>query len=130
MTIDLGHFQSLPEGLFARCARAPGGTIALQRQDDVFQPMTAAAFAGQVRARARGLLHLGVRRGERVILMAPNSVDWAIMDFAILNVGAITVPLYPTFSPREIHFVLGDSGAGLILLEGAAEWQRLGGEGG
>ena len=130
MNIDLGHFQSLPEGLFARCARAPGGTIALQRQDDVFQPMTAAAFAGQVRARARGLLHLGVRRGERVILMAPNSVDWAIMDFAILNVGAITVPLYPTFSPREIHFVLGDSGAGLILLEGAAEWQRLGGEGG
>ena len=130
MTIDLGHFQSLPEGLFARCARAPGGTIALQRLGDAFRPMTAAAFAGQVRARARGLLHLGVRRGERVILMAPNSVDWAIMDFAILNVGAITVPLYPTFSPREIHFVLGDSGAGLILLEGAAEWQRLGGEGG
>ncbi len=130
MNIDLGHFQSLPEGLFARCARAPRGTIALQRQGDVFQPMTAAAFAGHVRARARGLLHLGVRRGERVILMAPNSVDWAIMDFAILSVGAITVPLYPTFSPREIHFVLGDSGAGLMLLEGVGEWQRLGGEGG
>lgn len=130
MNIDLGHFQSLPEGLFARCARAPGETIALQRQGDVFQPMTAAAFVGHVRARARGLLHLGVRRGERVILMAPNSVDWAIMDFAILSVGAITVPLYPTFSPREIHFVLGDSGAGLMLLEGAGEWQRLGGEGG
>ncbi|MCL4526079.1 MAG: AMP-dependent synthetase/ligase [Gammaproteobacteria bacterium] len=130
MNIDLGQFQSLPEGLFARCARAPGRTIALQRQGDGFQPMTAAAFAGHVRARARGLLHLGVRRGERVILMAPNSVDWAIMDFAILSVGAITVPLYPTFSPREIHFVLGDSGAGLMLLEGAEEWQRLGGEGG
>ena len=130
MNIDLGHFQSLPEGLFARCARAPGGTIALQRLGDAFRPMTAAAFVGHVRARARGLLHLGVRRGERVILMAPNSVDWAIMDFAILSVGAITVPLYPTFSPREIHFVLGDSGAGLMLLEGAGEWQRLGGEGG
>jgi long-chain acyl-CoA synthetase len=129
MVVDLARFQSLPEGLFARCACDPGGTIALQRQGNVFQPMTAAAFAGHVRARARGLLHLGVRRGERVILMAPNSLDWAIMDFAILSVGAITVPLYPTFSPREIHYVLGDSGAGLILLEGAGEWHRMGGEG-
>lgn len=126
MVVDLARFQSLPEGLFARCARDPGGTIALQRQGNVFQPMTAAAFAGHVRARARGLLHLGVRRGERVILMAPNSLDWAIMDFAILSVGAITVPLYPTFSPREIHYVLGDSGAGLMLLEGAGEWHRMG----
>ncbi|MHB8209867.1 MAG: AMP-dependent synthetase/ligase [Acidithiobacillus sp.] len=129
MVVDLARFQSLPEGLLARCARDPGGTIALQRQGNGFQPMTAAAFAGHVRARARGLLHLGVRRGERVILMAPNSLDWAIMDFAILSVGAITVPLYPTFSPREIHYVLGDSGAGLMLLEGAGEWHRMGGEG-
>ncbi|MCK9188207.1 long-chain fatty acid--CoA ligase [Acidithiobacillus sp.] len=126
MVVDLARLQSLPEGLFARCARDPDRTIALQRQGNAFQPMTAATFAGHVKARARGLLHLGVRRGERVILMAPNSLDWAIMDFAILSVGAVTVPLYPTFSPREIHYVLGDSGAGLMLLEGAGEWHRMG----
>ena len=128
MDVDLARFRSLPEGLFARCARDPGGTIALQRQEDIFRPLTAAAFANRVRARARGLLSLGIRQGERVILMAPNSLDWAIMDFAILGIGAITVPLYPTFSPREIHYVLGDSGAGLILLEGTSEWRRMSNE--
>jgi long-chain acyl-CoA synthetase len=125
MDVELARLQSLPEGLFARCKRDPGAVIALQRQGDVFQPATAAAFAECVRLRARGLLRLGVRSGERVVLMAPNSLDWAIMDFAILSIGAITVPLYPTFSPREIHYVLGDSGAGLILLESAREWRHI-----
>ena len=125
MGVELARLQSLPEGLFARCKRDPGGVIALQRQGNVFQPITAAVFAERVRLRARGLLRLGVRSGERVVLMAPNSLDWAIMDFAILSIGAITVPLYPTFSPREIHYVLGDSGAGLILLESAREWRHI-----
>ena len=125
MGVELARLQSLPEGLFARCKRDPGGVIALQRQGNVFQPVTAAVFAERVRLRARGLLRLGVRSGERVVLMAPNSLDWAIMDFAILSIGAITVPLYPTFSPREIHYVLGDSGAGLILLESAREWRHI-----
>ncbi|MBU2786609.1 long-chain fatty acid--CoA ligase [Acidithiobacillus ferriphilus] len=125
MGVELTRLQSLPEGLFARCKRDPGGVIALQRQGNVFQPVTAAVFAERVRLRARGLLRLGVRSGERVVLMAPNSLDWAIMDFAILSIGAITVPLYPTFSPREIHYVLGDSGAGLILLESAREWRHI-----
>ncbi|MBU2830546.1 AMP-dependent synthetase/ligase [Acidithiobacillus ferriphilus] len=125
MGVELARLQSLPEGLFARCKRDQGGVIALQRQGDVFQPVTAAVFAERVRLRARGLLRLGVRSGERVVLMAPNSLDWAIMDFAILSIGAITVPLYPTFSPREIHYVLGDSGAGLILLESAREWRHI-----
>ena len=125
MGMELARLHSLPEGLFARCKRDPGGVIALHRQGDAFQPVTAATFARCVRLRARGLLRLGVRSGERVVLMAPNSLDWAIMDFAILSIGAITVPLYPTFSPREIHYVLGDSGAGLMLLEGASEWRRM-----
>ncbi|MFA7495166.1 MAG: AMP-dependent synthetase/ligase [Acidithiobacillus sp.] len=129
MAVDLARFRNLPEGLFARCDRDPDGTIALERHGADFKGITAARFADQVRARAMGLLKLGVRRGERVILMAPNSVDWALMDFAILSVGAITVPLYPSFSPREVHYVLGDSGAGLILLEGKQEWQRMQGEG-
>ncbi|MBU2838154.1 long-chain fatty acid--CoA ligase [Acidithiobacillus thiooxidans] len=129
MVADLERFRSLPEGLFARCTLDPDGCIALERQPQGFQKVSAAHFQARVQARAKGLLRLGVKRGERVILMAPNSMDWAIMDFAILSIGAITVPLYPSFSPREIHYVLGDSGAGLVLLEGKNEWEKMGGEG-
>ncbi len=124
--MTLAQLSSLPEGLFARCAASPQGVIALQRGEGAFVPMGAADFAEKVRRRARGLLRLGVKAGERVILMAPNSVDWALMDFAILSVGAVTVPLYPSFGAREIHYVLGDSGAGLVLLEGMAERERIG----
>ncbi|WP_414040330.1 AMP-dependent synthetase/ligase [Acidithiobacillus sp. M4-SHS-6] len=130
MLTDLGQLRSLPEGLFARCSLDPQGCIALERQQQGgFQKVSAAQFQTKVQARAEGLLRLGVKRGERVILMAPNSMDWAIMDFAILSIGAITVPLYPSFSPREIHYVLGDSGPGLVLLEGKQEWEKMRGEG-
>nr|RNF71680.1 hypothetical protein EC580_01515 [Acidithiobacillus sulfuriphilus] len=42
---------------------------------------------------------MGVQPGQRVLLMAPNSVEWAMMDFAILAVGAATVPAYPSYGP-------------------------------
>ncbi|MEY2341928.1 long-chain fatty acid--CoA ligase [Acidithiobacillus sp. IBUN Pt1247-S3] len=125
MAASVAGQDNLAAGLFARCQRDPDGHIAWMRADDRFIPLRAADFAEAVRRRSRALSRLGVRKGDRVLLMASNSVDWAILDFAILSIGAITVPLYVSFGAREIHYVLGDCTPSVILLQNQEIYARL-----
>ncbi|WP_308389399.1 AMP-dependent synthetase/ligase [Acidithiobacillus sp. AMEEHan] len=125
MALSVTGLDHLAAGLFARCQRDPSGNIAWQRVGEQLLPLRAADFAETVRRRARALSRLGIRRGHRVLLMAANSVDWAILDFAILSIGAVTVPLYASLGAREIHYVLGDCSPSLILLQNGEIYNRL-----
>ncbi|MFJ6737779.1 long-chain fatty acid--CoA ligase [Streptomyces sp. NPDC091279] len=75
-------------------------------------------------ARMVAVLHAeGVRRGDRVALMAPNVPAFAVLYFAILRAGAVVVPMNPLLKSAEIHHYLTDSQARLLLVwdEYAAE---------
>jgi long-chain acyl-CoA synthetase len=61
---------------------------------------------------AAGLLAAGFSTGDRVAsVVYKTSIDWVILDLALLFIGAIHVPMYPTISPREYNFILKDAGA-------------------
>jgi long-chain acyl-CoA synthetase len=79
--------------------------------DGGWQPVTAAQFAGRVGAVAADLIASEIRPGDRVGLMAPTSLEWAMCDFAIWAAGAVTVPIYETSSAEQIDWALSDSGA-------------------
>jgi long-chain acyl-CoA synthetase len=121
----LHHIPSLGAGLLARCAQDPTGIIALERSGDRYVATKAADFAARVRRRASGLLQLGLGTGDRVLLMARNAMDWAIMDFAILSIGAVTVPVYPNFGQRELHYILGDCAPSCLLLQDDSVYARM-----
>ena len=125
MAPQLASIPSLGAGLFARCERDPASAIAWERSGDGYLPTSAANFAAQVRRRAAGLLQLGLGAGDRVLLMARNAMDWALMDFAILSIGAVTVPVYPNFGQRELHYILGDCAPSCLLLEDDAIYARM-----
>jgi len=62
-----------------------------------------------VYAFARALHELGVRKGDRVAILAENCPEWAITDWATLCLGAITVPIYPTLTAPQVGEILRDS---------------------
>lgn len=126
MLYPINTLPCLPAGLFARCDRQGNGVAALRSTAQGYQAVTTVMLQEEVRLRARGLLGMGVQPGQRVLLMAPNSVEWAMMDFAILSVGAATVPVYPSYGPTDLRHILQDSGAAVCLLEGTMELERLG----
>lgn len=67
-------------------------------------------------ARARGFLAgVGVRRHDRVALLAPNSTRWVAADLAILASGAVAVPLYARQDPKELAVIMRDSGPTLLI---------------
>ncbi|MFF9492592.1 long-chain-fatty-acid--CoA ligase [Streptomyces flaveolus] len=81
--------------------------------------LTFAEVWQRARAQAGALVELGVRPGDRVALMAPNTADFPQAYYAIAAAGAVVVPVHLLLSPAEVGHVLTDSGAGLLLVHPA-----------
>src|SRR5699024_1545158 len=73
--------------------------------------------AEEVAEVAAGLINSGIAAGDRVGLMSRTRYEWTLLDFAIWTAGAVTVPVYETSSPEQMHWILADSGARALLLE-------------
>jgi fatty-acyl-CoA synthase len=98
----------------------------LLREQAAAAPQTALAITAngrvsysalEVRAQgvARGLRGLGVRRGDRIGLLCDNRVEWLEVFFAAAAVGAVAVPFSTWSTPRELDFLLSDSGVRLLF---------------
>lgn len=80
---------------------------------------TSAAQLLHLVAHARGALRrAGVKPGDRVALLAPNSARWVAADLAILFEGAIVVPLYSRQDPRELAVMVRDCAPVIVLADG------------
>jgi long-chain acyl-CoA synthetase len=66
---------------------------------------------------AAGFLALGVHKGERVAILGRTCWDWALCDWALISIGALVVPIYPTSSALECAYILGNSGARFAVCE-------------
>ena len=76
---------------------------------------TYAELAADVDALALGLLELGVSKGERVGIWAPNCAEWTLTQFATAKIGAILVNINPAYRTSELEFVLNQSGSRLLV---------------
>ena len=79
--------------------------------------VTCAQVAAQIRATALGLIAQGVQAGDRVVVFSATRYEWALLDYAILAIGAVTVPIYETSSAEQVRWVLQDSDAVLAVAE-------------
>ncbi|MFZ0231377.1 AMP-dependent synthetase/ligase [Mycobacterium sp.] len=98
--------------------RSDPDTVIFQRLvDGTWTDVTCAAAASQIRSAALGLIADGVQAGDRVAIFSATRYEWAILDLAILAVGAVTVPIYETSSAEQVRWVLTDSAAVVAFAE-------------
>ncbi len=74
-----------------------------------------------VRQVALGLIALGRQKGERVALLSGSRAEWVQADFGIFSAGCVTVPVYPTYPPDLIAYVVNDSEAKTLIVEDAVQ---------
>lgn len=72
-----------------------------------------------------GLLKLGIQKGDRIALVANNSPQWNMIDFAVQQVGAITIPIYSTISHNDYQFILNHSEAKIVFVEGNSIYKKI-----
>jgi len=93
--------------------------------DGEWRDVTIAEFHRQVLDVARGLIAAGVNTGDRVALLSKTRFEWTVFDYAILWIGATTVPIYETSSAEQIGWILQDSGAVAGIVENTGHIERV-----
>ncbi|WP_375488089.1 AMP-dependent synthetase/ligase [uncultured Mycobacterium sp.] len=113
----VGEHDSIVASVYDHEREDPDFVIFQRLIDGAWTDVTCAAAAGQIRSAAMGLIALGVQPGDRVAIFSATRYEWAILDFAILSVGAVTVPIYETSSAEQVRWVLQDSEAVVAFAE-------------
>ncbi len=67
----------------------------------------------------------GLQPGDRVAVMLKNSLEWVLFDLAALGLGLVTVPLYVNDRPENFAFIIQETEARLLLIEGVDQWERI-----
>jgi len=116
MARQLEHFPNLVAMFFARAAAKGDAPFLWVKRGGEWQPTSWAEAARQVASLAAGLKAVGMKPGDRIMLVAENRPEWCISDLAIMAAGCVTVPTYVTNTERDHTHILENSGAcGVIV---------------
>ena len=128
-------FQTLPD-LFTRVFHHYKGQqkkfpIA-RKVNGSYQPISYDSLNEDVSTLAAFLKHKGIEARERIAILSENRPGWYLADMAILSIGAVDVPLYPSLPPNQIDYILKDSGSRAIIVSNMLQlgkvlsiWQNL-----
>ena len=123
--IDYDSIPNLPTMFFQQAECYAEQPFLWAKDGNRWQPTTWKKAAQKVARLAYGLRQLGVKPGDRVLLVAENRPEWTITDLAIMSIGAISVPAYTTNTVENHIHVLKDSGAKLAISSTAALSQNV-----
>ena len=112
----LEHFPNLVTMFFTRAAEKGDAPFLWVKKDGQWVSTSWAEAARQVAALAAGLKAIGMKRGDRVMLVAENRPEWCISDLGIMAAGCITVPTYTTNTERDHAHIIENSGACAIIV--------------
>jgi long-chain acyl-CoA synthetase len=88
----------------------------LYRKAGKWLPISSSELRRNVAGTVRALQRSGIQKGDRVAILSENRPEWSIADFAILLLGAVTVPVYSTLTPEQTAYTLRDSGATIVFV--------------
>jgi long-chain acyl-CoA synthetase len=117
--------DAIPHRLLAQASQRPNAIAYQHKVGGQWQPTTWREFAEQVRAAARALLSLGVRRGGGVSILGFNRPEWVIFNHAAMMAGAAPAGIYTTCSPDEVHYIIHHSESRVVLVEDAAQLAKV-----
>lgn len=111
----LGHIETKPDAVAFRYKKGGGGYC------DMCYGET-----GKLMARISAWLQQrGIGRGDRVAILSENSINWALADLAIISMGAISVAIYPTLTPKDVHYILDNSESVIVFVQNRDQYEKV-----
>ena len=104
----------------------PEQQVALARKENgTWRKYSPKEYQELTRKVSYALIELGIMPDDKVALISGNRPEWNILDMAIMQVGAITVPIYPTISKEDYRYILDNCDAKMVVLEGVAVMNKV-----
>ncbi len=115
----LERFDNLVQMFFVRAREKGDAPFLWAKSGGKWHSTSWAEAAKQVAGLAAGLKKLGLKPGERVMLVSENRPEWCISDLAIMAAGGVTVPTYTTNTERDHQHIIDNSGATMTIVSNA-----------
>jgi long-chain acyl-CoA synthetase len=118
-------YSSLAEMFFTVADRFSSKTAYMFKKEGTYQSISFKDAADKVNSIAGGLAELGVRAGDKVALLSENRLNWAMIDYAILALGAVNVPIYPSLLSKHVEYLVNDSESVAILISNKDQYAKV-----
>lgn len=102
-----------------------GAMIEYKGDDGTWHPYSAQVFRDMVIDLAKGLVGLGVNKGDSVAIVSRTRWEWTALDMAIMSIGALTVPVYETNSASQVSWIFNDSKVTLAIAEDDGQRDKI-----
>jgi long-chain acyl-CoA synthetase len=119
------NLKTLNDVFFQVVAGDRDRAILYQDAVGTWQPISANQLYQRVRTLAGVFAAWGIRKGDRVAILAENRWEWVVADFATLALGAVDVPIYPTLTAEQTAELLADSGARIVVVSTRAQYDKV-----
>src|SRR3954463_8818780 len=117
--------DTLATMFWSRVEKSADRPAQMLKQGGVWKTLTWREVGETVRELALGLIALGRQQGDAVALLSSSRAEWVQADFAIFSAGCITVPVYPTYPPDLIAYLVNDSNPRTIIVESPAQLAKV-----
>ncbi|MDK7131807.1 long-chain fatty acid--CoA ligase [Bifidobacterium breve] len=126
-SIEIRDDQTIYSLLTDRLARTGADTVIAAKKigPGRWQNVTAGEFHERVVSAAKGLIALGITKGDAVTIFSSTRLEWGILDFALAAVGAVSVPIYDTDSAPQAQRIMNDSAVKLAFADNRERYDRL-----
>ncbi len=117
--------QTLNQLFAAACARHNKDDAILHKEGGEWKKLSSAAWLDAARDAAVGLSLRGVQKGDRVVLLSENRLEWFTIEAGLQILGAVTVPIYPTLTAQQAAYIIRDSGARVVIASSAEQQAKI-----
>lgn len=126
-SIEIRDKQTIYSLLTDRLARTGADTVIAAKKigPGRWQNVTTGEFHERVVSAAKGLIALGIAKGDAVTIFSSTRLEWGILDFALAAVGAVSVPIYDTDSAPQAQRIMNDSVVKLAFADNRERFDRL-----
>ena len=117
--------DTLARMFWARVDRGPSRPSQQFKQGGTWKTLTRQEVADVVREVALGFLALGRRRDEAIGILSASRPEWVQADFAVFSVGGRTIPIYPSYPPDLIHYIVNDAEIKTLIVEDPGQLAKI-----
>ena len=127
VSIELDDNQTIYSLLTRRIERTGTDTVIAAKKlgPGRWQDVTTGEFHESVVSAAKGLIALGIAKGDAVTLFSATRLEWGVLDFALAAIGAVSVPIYDTDSASQAQRIMNDSTVKLAIADNRERYDRL-----
>ncbi len=116
---------TIPQTIFEAADQYPNKKILYYKKGGSYVGISFKEIRKQIGYMSSALLGLGIKKGDRVAILSSNRPEWVVSDLAIMDAGAISVPVHATLSPKIIKHILVDSGAKILIINNQLQLNKV-----